>query len=232
MTYSQEFFKGNPDPGQDSLAPCVENVELNFANQDVKAKLHMDAYYLKSDYIDTHDYYCFLIKYSHEVLNYREDFFTVGYYTDAMHLGIQCIDPSTRIFEFGPVTIKRGQDAIKYNLMRGPTQVTVSFDTHEVGILAAPNFNKDGNSLTWSFSLPRVGWISPGIPANPGVAAKKYTCCPGFVLAVPKDKETAFSIQPYIKWVFDSPRGTVKKTHTWDEKRTFRFSKDKVSFGK
>ncbi|HEV7319803.1 MAG TPA: hypothetical protein VGO04_14495 [Ensifer sp.] len=111
--------------------------------------------------------------------NPSSNWVSVGFYANHMKLNLEATSTQARLMTFGPnSTVEQatisfsigGELSAEYS-KEGPkggaslsANVGVSFTASEVSFAARPATQ----SIEWQARLPHVGWVSPGVPANPG----------------------------------------------------------------
>jgi hypothetical protein len=79
-------------------------------------------------------------------------------------------------------------------------------------------------TLRWDIKLPRVGFISPGVPANPLPASYAgYSWTFGAIFQVPKGTNLQLRVAPRVLWLFDWTRGLTNDTKTWEDDQIYTY---------
>jgi hypothetical protein len=79
-------------------------------------------------------------------------------------------------------------------------------------------------TLRWDIKLPRVGFISPGLPANPLPASYAgYSWTFGAIFQVPKGTNLQLRVAPRVLWEFDWTRGITNDTKTWEDDKIYTY---------
>jgi hypothetical protein len=211
---------------------------VNTEHQEMFAAIQLTPYkFLGND--PTSDYYLFFGSFSHGIQgnpdNAGYNWFSVGYYADEMTLHITCKTAGATLYNYGPdTTILQATTSfnIGANLSldtegKGQASLTggfgVSFTSPEVTFAASPG----NDNILWKVRLPKIGWVSPSVPANPGGASYNgYKWLPAVIFRVPKGKTCQLQINATVPWGYDYTRGIRNDTKTFSVSENYSFGPD------
>jgi hypothetical protein len=208
---------------------------VNTQHQTMFAAIQLTPYkFLGND--PTSDYYLFFGTFNHGVQGNPDsagyNWFSVGYYADEMILHITCKTPGATLYNYGPdTTILEATTSfnIGANLSvntegQGEGGVSagfgVSFSSPEVTFAVSPG----DNNILWKVRLPKIGWMSPSVPANPGGASYNgYKWLPAVIFRVPKGQACQLQIKATVPWGYDYTRGIRNDTKSFDVTENYSF---------
>jgi hypothetical protein len=209
---------------------------IETARQALSASVHATAYNLKSQ-STTHDFYSVFGHFQHGVAHGdppqdydpSRNWASVGYYADKMSLTLELLgdDSSAMLWDSGPTSTVTSESVgfnIGGNLSAGSfagepiLSAGVSggfgaqFSSPSVKFAHSPV----GHNVTWFVSLPGVGHVSPGVPANPfppSYAGYKWYF--GAIYVLTAGKPFSVRIRPSVEWGLDWTRGIRNDTKAW-----------------
>lgn len=181
----------------------------------------------------------------------RRNWASVGYYATQMSLVLEAATdeeappaegaPAGRLWDAGPVTTV-GSNSTSFNIGGGlsagffggtPTGgmdvsggFSASFSTPDVTIGEATV----GPLVRWNVQLPGVGFMQPGIPANPLPPSYiGYQWEFAAIFEIPKGQTFQVRVHPRTIWEFDWTRGITNDVRTWEEDLMFNYERGVVS---
>lgn len=151
---------------------------------------------------------------------------SVGFYANHMKLRLETNSQQARLVTFGPnSTVEQatisfsigGELSAEYS-KEGPkggaslsANVGVSFTASEVSFAARPATQ----SIEWQARLPHVGWVSAGVPANPGRPSYAgYIWNAAAIIEVPQGATPNFKGRFEVDFEFNWTRGIRKRSFT------------------
>jgi hypothetical protein len=234
--------QGPWDPGREpfslnGLLKGRKNVGLgaiDTEHQQMSGALRMTAFQLQSQSKSWNFYSVFgsmTHGVSHKDSNYTPgpNWVSVGYYATAMSLKLDLVDGGTgaEIWDSGP-TSTVGSNSTGFSIggnlsggtFGGEPILSAGVNGGFSASFASPDVtfatSQVANSVQWNVALPGVGFVSPGVPANPhepSYAGYKFYF--GAIYALPKASTFKLSITPSIRWEFDYTRGITNDVKVW-----------------
>lgn len=151
---------------------------------------------------------------------------SVGFYANHMKLQLETTSAQARLTTFGPnSTVEQatisfsigGELSAEYG-KEGPkgiaslsANVGVSFTASEVSFAARPATQ----SIEWQARLPHVGWVSPGMPANPGRPSYAgYIWNAAAIIEVPQGTMPNLKGRFEVDFEYNWTRGVRKRSFT------------------
>lgn len=209
---------------------------VNTANQTLSASLNLPIYRYIGATLGDRTYYLVIGPVLHGIQGSPDDpsknWASVGYYAARGKFEMECTSSDAKLIEFGPNTTVEtvtigfdiGASASVGADPTGPSgeagvsaSVSASFSASEVSFAARAGLTK----LELAVNLPGVGWISAGVPANPGKAsAFGYQWISGVVFSVQSGAPLKLKGSYTVDFDFDWTRGITNDTKTvklsWD----------------
>ncbi|MGF6173775.1 hypothetical protein [Ensifer sp. 4252] len=158
--------------------------------------------------------------------NPSSNWISVGFYANHMTLRIEATSAQARLLTFGPnstveqatISFSIGGELSAENSSEGPkagaslsANVGVSFTASEVSFAARPG----SRSIEWHTSLPHVGWVSSGMPANPGRPSYAgYIWNPAVIIEVPQGVVPNLKGRFEVDFEYNWTRGIRKRSFT------------------
>jgi hypothetical protein len=224
--------------GRDDLAGWRQAVPT--ARQQLSGSLRLVGYRLVAASSAAGDFYAISGSMSHGVTGAPDDpsknWVSVGYYGLDMSLRIDMVGHPEHdvLWDAGP-TSTVGSNSVSFNIggnlsggvFAGETilqgGVSAGFGTSFASPDVAMAMSQAaGQAVSWRVSLPKVGFISPGSPANPKPASYSgYTWYFGAIYAVARGAGLRLSVHPTVRWEYDYTRGITYDTRTWDVTQAF-----------
>jgi len=157
---------------------------------------------------------------------------SVGYYATGMSLVLELL-PEGTIWDSGP-TSTVGSNTTGFEI-GGGLNAEVSSDGAGGGGSLNASFSASftspdvttghaavGKVSRWDVKLPGVGFVSPGVPANPKEPSYSgYQWYFAAILEVNKDTNLQLRVQPRVVWEYDYTRGITNDTKTWEVDQTY-----------
>lgn len=211
---------------------------IDTEHQRISGALRIYAYKLNLPG-GAHDYYAFNGNMSHGVVHDgsydpSRNWVSVGYYCTQMSLVLDMNVEGGLVWDAGP-TSTVGTASTSWNIGGNLTGTGGDFDTVSAGVstgfgqsFSSPDVTiaeaRVSGSVRWDVSLPGVGFMSPGVPANPKEPSYAgYTWYFGAIFQVPLGAKLAVRVHPGATWKFDYTRGVTNDTKTWADDFTYTF---------
>jgi hypothetical protein len=162
--------------------------------------------------------------------NPASNWVSVGFYSNYHSLVLRCTTPGARVLEFGPNSTVE-QVSVSFTIggsltgeagggPDGPSggaslgieaSVGVSFSSEAVRFAARPTLS----SMEWRVDLPGVGFVSPGVPANPFRASYAgYLWNPAAIFKVPEGAPFSLGADLSVDFEYNWTRGITKRHFT------------------
>jgi hypothetical protein len=215
--------EGGDDFGWGSVPTKTQGLTAA-ANMGVYKLMQRDQSLVKDYYLVTGDVY-------HGIQNSPNDpesnWVSVGFYANYMNLKIWSTSIGGRVYSFGPNSTVNtsnigfsvgGNLSANFSEKNGGSgggqlnaAVNISFTASEVSFRASPS----RSSVEWRVALPRVGWLGPAVPANPGRASYGgYVCTPAIIFEVDQGAFMMLSGQLEVDFEYNWTRGIRKRALT------------------
>jgi hypothetical protein len=209
---------------------------IDTENQSLSGMLNMTGYRLASN-AKKSDFYALYGSFTHGVTHQGDydpapNWVSVGYYATRMVLGIVCTADHAQIWDSGP-TSTVGATSVGFNIGGNLSGgVFAGEPVLQAGVSAGfgANFSSPDVVITsaqqpaqvrWDILLPGVGFVSPGVPANPRPPSYAgYTMYFGVIFVMPKGGKFQANISPRIDWEFDYTRGISNDVKHWQPDNT------------
>ncbi len=197
---------------------------IDTSDQQMSSMLNMTGYKLASQ-AKLHDFYSVYGSFSHAVshaggsYNPSRNIVSVGYYATQMILNLELLTPEGQIWDAGPGSTV-GSNSTGFNIganlsggsFGGEPILTGGVSGSFSANFASPDVkfaeSMFPNHVQWNVSLPGVGYVSPGVPANPeSPSYAGYDWYFGAIFVVPAGSTFALSVNTQVDWNFDYTRG-------------------------
>lgn len=211
------------------------------ADQNMAGAVRMYTYKLQTADSVQQDYYSAFGHMSHGVAHGNKDYqpyyptpnwVSVGYYAPSMSLVLELIGNGS-VWDSGP-TSTVGSSSTGFNIGGNLGGMVGEINAAQGGVstafsasFASPDVRTGhaavANTLRWDIALPGVGFVSPGVPANP--KEPSYAGYKWYFAAIFKvDKGAPFELRvhPRVNWNFDYTRGITNDTKTWENDQTYK----------
>jgi hypothetical protein len=201
-------------------------------SQTLTAAANLGVYKLmQGDQSRTKDYFLVAGDVFHGIQGSPQDpgsnWVSVGHYANYMKLKLFALTPGAKVNNFGPNSSVETANigfSVGGSLSAGASKkdgpngevginasVSISFSASEVSFRASPATT----SVEWYTRLPHVGWISPGIPANPGISSYGgYLWNPAVIFEVPEGQPLRLAGTYEVDFEYNWTRGIRKRWFT------------------
>ena len=206
------------------------------ADQTLAGALRLYTYRLQTDPAKTDkDYYAVFGNMSQGIQHgqpYKPapNWLSVGYYAPAMSLVLE-LKGNGVVWDSGPGSTV-GSNSTGFNIGANLGFMAGDLNAAQGGVsagfsasFASPDVVTGhaavGKLLRWDISLPGVGFVSPGNPANPKEPSfAGYRWYFGAIYELPKNEQFSLRVHPRVEWHFDYTRGITNDVRTWDVDET------------
>jgi hypothetical protein len=156
---------------------------------------------------------------------------SVGYYANHMSLVLELLTDGD-VWDSGPHSTVGSNTtgfSLGGNLSAGfmgkdpiaQAGVSASFSASFSSPDVTTGHSEVGKVLRWDIGLPAVGFVSPGVPANPKPSSYAgFQWYFGAIFQVPKGTNLQLRVAPRVRWEFDWTRGIENDTKTWEDDKT------------
>lgn len=221
----EEFLRESYIQGRPTDSLLVMGGAVATGSQSLYGRIHFVPYRL-TDNDPNYDYYLFTGDMRHAVSGYGSNAVSVGYYAREMNLTVKAVTPGSQVYEFGPnTTVENVTESfnLAVSLQGGfsgegtvgvSAGFSVSFEKPSVSIYA----RGFGDRVEWDCKLPHVGFISPGVPADPRPPSSQgYAWKPSVIIRTPEGEPAILSISSRIHWDYDYTRGITYDSRSWSQ---------------
>jgi hypothetical protein len=214
-------------------------------DQSMSGTVRMYAYKLvmERDSDAKHDYFAAYGHMSHGVAHGNKEYqpynpnpnwVSVGYYANHMSLVLELLTDGD-VWDSGPQSTV-GSSTTGFNIggnisggsFGGQSIAQVGVSAGFSASFSSPDVttghSEVGKVLRWDIKLPAVGFVSPGVPANPlppSYAGYQWTF--GAIFQLPKGTNLQLRVAPRVRWEFDYTRGIENDTKTWEDDQTYTY---------
>jgi hypothetical protein len=212
---------------------------IDTEHQRMSSMLHMTGYKLQSP-AKSHAFYAVFGVFSHAVshrdaYNPAANWVSVGYYATDMTLRLELDDPNAVIWDAGPTSTVGGNQTgfnIGGSLSGGSFGGEAILQAGVSGSFGASFSSPDvrfaqskfDQHVQWDVKLPGVGFVSPGVPANPEEPSfAGYEWNFGAIVVTPAGKPFALNVHTMVSWNFDYTRGITYDTKPLSQSGTYTY---------
>ena len=214
---------------------------VSTADQVLAGSLRMSSFKLDSSN-KQNDYYSVFGHMTHGVAhnnpadnpyNPSPNWVSVGYYANLMSLSIELLGTEGLVWEAGP-TSTVGSHTTSFSIgagLSGEVSGEGPSAGANVGVSFGASFSSPnvviansvvGHVVKWDVKLPGVGYVSPGVPANPEEPSYAgYKWAFGSIFQVPKNTVLNLRVHPYVHWQFDYTRGITNDNRNWNAEQNY-----------
>jgi hypothetical protein len=209
-------------------------------DQSMDGSVRMYLYKLATAAAAQEDYFAVFGHMSHGIAHGNKEYqpynptpnwVSVGYYANHMSLVLELLTDGD-VWDSGPHSTVGSNTtgfSLGGNLSAGfmgkdpiaQAGVSASFSASFSSPDVTTGHSEVGKTLRWDVGLPAVGFVSPGVPANPKPASYAgFQWYFGGIFQVPKGTNLQLRVAPRVRWEFDWPRGSENDTKTWEDDKT------------